>query len=338
MNRRLLALAATPLILAACNGTGATTASSAAGSGSASSAAATQKLTIGLSYVPDIQFAPFYVAKEKGYFTDAGLDVTIRHHGANEQLFGALQSGGEDVLYAGGDEAMQARSEGVKVVNVGTVYQRFPVVAITRADSGIATAKDLKGKTIGVPGQYGESWFGLLAILKNAGLTQKDVTIQTIGYTQQAALTTKKVDAVMGYSNNDVVRLQDAGVAVKTFPVDGAASLVSIGLNTTEANVTAKKAQLEGVVTALRKAVADIEADPAAAVTTSKKDVPTLTGPAQEKAALATLKATIPLFGGPQKVGTQDAATWTKMADFLPAAGLVKTAVPANEAYTTIAQ
>lgn len=338
--RTLLTLAAVLPVLAACNGTGAQKPTSATTSASAASTSGattgTQKMTIGLSYVPDIQFSPFYVALEKGYFTDQGLEVTLRHHGANEPLFGALQSGTEKVLYAAGDEAMQARSQGVDVVNVGTVYKTCPVVAITRTDSGITTAAQLKGKTIGVPGKYGESWFGLLALLKSAGLSEQDVTVQVIGYTQQAALTTKKVDAVIGYSNNDLVHFQEAGLAVTPISVDAAGDLVSIGLNAMGPTVDATPEQLQGVITALRRSVADIAADPAAAVTVSKKYVPTLTDATQEKAALATLKATLPLFGDPARVGTQDAARWAKMAAFMPQVGLVSKPVAANDAFASL--
>lgn len=322
-------LAVLPL-LAACNGTGASSDSGTAGAGASS----THRMTIGMSYIPDIQFAPLYVALDKGYFRDAGLDVTLRHHGANEQLTGALVSGTETVLYAGADEMMQARSQGVKVVNFGTVYQQYPVVAISRKESGITSPAQLKGKKIGVPGKYGETWFGLLALLKQGGLTEADVTIQTIGYTQQAALTTRKVDAVIGYANNEAVRLADAGVAVNTLKVTG--SLVSIGLNTLDTTRSSQEPQLKGVVEALRRAVSDIEKDPAAAVTLAKKHVPTLTGPAQEKAALATLTATMELIGGPAEFGTQNTETWSRMADFMVSSGLVKTKVPADQAYVTL--
>src|SRR5699024_953584 len=62
------------------------------------------QLTLGLTYVPNVQFAPFYLAAQQGYFEDAGVDVTLRHHGESEDLFGALTGGSEDVVVAGGDE------------------------------------------------------------------------------------------------------------------------------------------------------------------------------------------------------------------------------------------
>lgn len=325
--RQFLAGLMTVPVLAACNGTG-----SSRGGGSASAGAA--RLTLGLSYIPDIQFAPVYVAKEKGYFSDAGLDVTLRHHGAEEQLTGALTSGTEQVLYAGADEMMQARSQGVKVKNFGTLYQSYPVVAISRQDTQITRAAQLKGRTIGVPGRFGETWFGLLALLKQAGLTPQDVTVRTIGFTQQAALTTKKVDVVMGYANNEVIRLQRAGVPVHTLAVTG--SLISIGLGALDTTVADRKADLAKIIPALRRAGQDVAQDPGAAVTLSKKYVPTLASPAQSAAALDTLKATLKIMGDPQRLGRQDAARWKEMSAFMVEQELVKSKVPAEQAYLSV--
>lgn len=109
-------------------------------------------ITVGLTYTPNIQFSPFYVAAEKGYYKDAGLKVTLRHHGAAEDLFGALSSGKEDVIYAGGDEMLQARAKNVPVVDIATFYQKYPVGLIVPKDSEIRTPADLKGRKIGTPG------------------------------------------------------------------------------------------------------------------------------------------------------------------------------------------
>ncbi|PID53156.1 MAG: taurine ABC transporter substrate-binding protein, partial [Micrococcales bacterium] len=277
-------------------------------SGNPTATGAATSLTIGLSYLPDIQFAPVYVAQEHGHFARAGLDVTVRHHGAREPLFGALQAGTEDVLYAGAAEMMQARSQGVDVVDFGTIYQKYPVVAIARAQAGLTGAHRLRGKTIGVPGQLGETWFGLLALLRQGGLDQSAVDIQTIGFTQQAALISDKVDVVMGYANNELVRLQDAGIDVASVPVQG--NLVGAGLNAMGPTLREREDDLAAVITALRTATAEIADDPAAAVTLSKRSVPTLTTPEQEKAALATLTATLRLIGDPQDLGAQDRQKW----------------------------
>lgn len=335
MNRRHFLRAATATGLLA-TGLGAMACSQPGTQPGGKSSAAASKLTVGLTYTPDIQFAPFYVAAEKGYFTAAGLDITLRHHGANEQAFGAIQAGQEQVVYAGGAELMQARSQGVPLVSIATYYQEYPVVLVVGQDSPIRAAADLKGRTVGVPGPYGETWFGLLALLRQAGLSQEEVEIKHIGYTQQAALQTGQVDAVMGYVNNDAVRLQAAGVPVRTLPItDGTPPLVGVGMGTTDEILGSRTADLTTMQSALAKAVGDIVADPEAAVTLAEKQIPGLSAPEQRASALATLKATIPLFGDLATFGRQDAETWSAMAVFLEQMQLLNRPVNPSECFTT---
>ncbi|MGJ3509539.1 ABC transporter substrate-binding protein [Enemella sp. A6] len=307
-----------------------------AGCGDRSGGAASGALTVGLTYTPDIQFAPFYVAAEHGHFADAGLDVTLRHHGANEQLFGAIQAGEEDLVYAGGAELMQARSQGVPLVSVATYYQEYPVVLVVAEDSPIRSAADLAGRSVGVPGPYGETWFGLLAMLKQAGLSEQDVSVQHIGYTQQAALSSGRVDAVMGYVNNDAVRLQAAGFAVRTLPITEATPpLIGVGLGTTDTVLAERADQVRSLQQAVAKAHADIVADPEKAVTSSEKFIPGLAAAEQRASALATLNATIPLFGDAEAFGKQNPATWQAMSSFLAEMDLLSGPVEADECFTT---
>ncbi|OYN96558.1 taurine ABC transporter substrate-binding protein [Enemella evansiae] len=300
-------------------------------------AAGGEPLTIGLTYTPDIQFAPFYLAESAGHFEAQGVRVTLRHHGANEQLLGALQAGTEQLVYAGGDELLQARSQGVAVTDIATLYQEYPVVAIVREESPIRSAADLRGRRIGVPGPYGETWFGLLALLETAGLKQGDVQVQNIGYTQQAALTSNQVEVVMGYANNDAVRFAQAGVPIRSLPLaeeQAAVPLVGVGLGAADQVLQTRAEDLRKVINAVRRGIDDLVADPNKAVEAAKKYVPNLSVPAQQQAALATLEATIPLFGDPATAGQQDPARWESMAEFMQQMGLLAKPVPAAEAYT----
>src|SRR5215813_1888350 len=152
-------------------------------------------LSVALTYIPNIQFAPFYVADSLGYYKDAGLSVALRHHSFSEDEFGAVSTGKEDAVFGGGDEMLQARDHSIPLVDVATVYTTYPVALIVPADSPIHTAADLRGHTIGTPGHYGETYFGLLALLQSAGLSASDVTIQDIGFNQVSELLGHKVDA-----------------------------------------------------------------------------------------------------------------------------------------------
>ena len=290
------------------------------------------KLTIGLTYQPDIQFAPVYVAAQEGYFADAGLDVTIRHHGASESLFGALQAGTENVVFAGGDEMMQARSQGVDVVNIATIYQQYPAAILVPSGSSIQTAADLKGHSVGLPGEYGESWFALLLILQQAGLTVNDVNVVSIGYTQLAALMGGKVDTVVGFTNNDAIRFQQAGFPVRAIGLTG---LIGAGLGTSAATLASSAPALKAMWGAIAKAMQVCVDDPQKALADSTKYVPGLDQSANAATALATLQATTPLYGATASFGHQDTATWASMATFMASAGLLTGTVAATDAYTT---
>ena len=82
--------------------------SSGTASRAASASAAGGALTIGLTYTPNIQFAPFYMAKNDGTYA---TNVTLHHHGAQDGLFDALQSGHEQLVVAGADAAVEATKE-----------------------------------------------------------------------------------------------------------------------------------------------------------------------------------------------------------------------------------
>lgn len=316
--------------LAACGGTAVQAQRSAGSTGSASgSASAAGSATIGLTYIPNIQFAPWYWALDKGLFTAQGVQATLRHHGAQEGLFTALAAGTEQFAVAGGEEMLQARAQGMDLVSIATIYQHYPVVVIVPRGSTITKLADLRGRRIGVAGRYGGSWFGLLVALRTARLQQRDVDIQTIGYTQQTALATHKVDAVIGFSNNDVVQFQQDGIAVRTLALAPEVPLVGVSLITSRSVLTRQPDLCRGVARATVAGMRAVAADPAAAVQDAASHVPGLSASAAQKNALATLKATIPLLGS---TGHVDAAAWQRMGSFMQSEGLLQGSVDTAKA------
>ncbi len=306
------------------------------GATTASNGGSLTPLTVGLTYVPNIQFAPFYVAEALGYYKAAGLNVTLRHHNFGEDEFAAIAAGRENVIFAGGDETLQARAKGLPLVYVANIFTEYPVTLIVPADSSIQSLADLRGHTIGVPGQYGATYIGLLALLKSAGLTASDVTIQSIGYTQVSALVGHKVDAVMGYINNEPIQFQKAGFAIRTFPVADAQPLVSNGLAAQEGELKAQPAAIKALIAATLKGVDYTIAHPQEAVTISKQYVPGLSDPSAAASALAVLQATLPAIKpNSAHPGYNDPAAWQSMATFLQSFGQLTGSVDVTQAYNT---
>ncbi len=318
-----LGLAALAGLASCSNGPGGTSVSEPAGEGAT---AGPVELTIGLTYIPNVQFSPFYVARDLGLFREQGLEVTLRHHGAQEDSFGALLAGEEDVVFASGDEAVVASASGSTIATFGTGFQQFPGVLLAPADSGITSVEDLRGTTIGMPGHYGSSYYTVLAALHMAGLEDDDVTLQDIGYTQVTALTTGRVDVVVGYSNNETVQFTNAGFDVVELAVQDPdePTLVGPGLTTVPGQLDDDV--LRSLKEALLNAEEQILADPDVAIAATRAEVPTLSEPDQEETARAVLAATSKLWlrdGEPSM--EVDEQAFDRMGEFLAEVGIIET-------------
>ncbi len=114
------------------------------------SAHAADALTLQTKWVAQAQFAGYYVAKAKGFYTDAGLDVTIKPGGPDIAPETVIAGGGADVIVDWLAAALAAREKGVPLVNIAQPYKGSGLLLTCRKDSGVATTADFKGKTLGV--------------------------------------------------------------------------------------------------------------------------------------------------------------------------------------------
>jgi NitT/TauT family transport system substrate-binding protein len=289
----------------------------ACGSGPTSSGASStplKSISIGLSYNPDIQFAPFYVALSKGYYKAGGLNVTL-NHGTVDTAFATLIAGKSTFAFAGGDELLGElnKNKDLQAVDVATVYQKYPVSLIVPADSSIKTLADLKGHTIGDPLGFGSTYTGLRALLDSAKIPLSDVNVQIIGFNQVASLTQHRVDAVMGYSNSQPLQIESAGMKVRTFDVSDYLPLISNGIITTQQTSHTQSGLVRSFVQATLKGLRDVINDPNNAVQISKQYVPGM----DASLALEVLKATIPIYKGNGQLGYNDSKIWQSMEQFL---------------------
>ena len=187
-------------------------------------------LTVGLGYIPSVQFAQFYRADKQGYYRDAGLAVTMQNQ-IDAQLVPEIANGQVDIGLSDGTSIVPAVGQGIPVKYAATIYAQFPSVVIARADSGIKSAADLRGKTVGIPGRYGSSWIMLQALLASANLTPDDITIKLYpDFSQATALRESQVDAATGFANNEPVQLALAGIETNVLTVDRTTPLPGQGL------------------------------------------------------------------------------------------------------------
>lgn len=121
-----------------------------AGLGFASTAMAADSVTVQLKWVADAQFAGYYVAQAKGFYKEAGLDVTIKPGGPDTAPEQVIAAGGADVIVDWMPAALAAREKGEPLVNIAQVFQKSGLELTCRKDSGVKTPADFKGKTLGV--------------------------------------------------------------------------------------------------------------------------------------------------------------------------------------------
>jgi NitT/TauT family transport system substrate-binding protein len=116
-------------------------------------AAAQEKFTVQMKWVPQAQFAGYYVAAAKGYYKAEGLDVTIKPGGPDVSPVQVLAGNQADAIVDWMPDALAAREAGVPLVNIAQIFDRSGLMLTCKKSSGVSSPKDFKGKTLGV-------WFG----------------------------------------------------------------------------------------------------------------------------------------------------------------------------------
>ncbi len=291
----------------------------------ATPAAEQTKLTVGLGYIPSVQFAQFYLADQAGYYAEAGLEVTFQNK-IDPDLITLVGQGSIDVGIADGTSLIPAVSQGIPVRYIATVYGQFPSVVFGKTSAGVATAADLAGKRLGIPGRYGSSWIMLQALLASAGLTPEDLEIvEYPDFGQGAAVAQDAVDVATGFANNEPVQLALTGEAVGILRVDDITPLPGPGLITGVATLEAKRPAIEAFVAATMRAMDEIAADPAIGLEAAITAVPELASARDTQAAI--LDATIETWRGPLQeahgFGELDGDGWAASIEYLESLGLV---------------
>ena len=231
-----------------------------------------------------------------------------------------------------GEQVLLARAQGLPVVYVCAWYQEYPVGVASKAEKGIRTPADLKGKKIGLPGLYGANYIGLDALLFSAGLSEQDVTLDSIGFNQVAALAADQDEAVSIYVANEPVQLRAEGYDLNEIRVADYVQLASNGIITNEATLQSDPDLVRRMTGAFLRGLADTMADPEAAYEISTKYVDEL-AQADRATQMEVLKRSIELWQT-DTPGRSNPQAWTNMQDTLLKMGLLQAPVDLDQAFT----
>lgn len=231
-----------------------------------------RQIRLPMGFVADPQYAPFYVAVEKGYFAAEGLEIEFDYSFETDGI--ALVGANElPLAIVSGEQVILARAQGLPVVYVMEWFQQYPVAVMSLASAGITTPQDLAGRNVGLPGFWGASYVGYAGLLAANGLTEADVIAEDIGFNQMEALLTGQSEAVVVYLNNEPIQLLNQGEEIDVLAVADYIDLVANGIITNETTLANEPELVASFVRAVLLGLADTIADPAAAYEISKKYV-----------------------------------------------------------------
>ena len=292
-----------------------------------------ERIRLPMGYIPNVQFAPWYVAADKGYMAAEGIELQFDYSFETDgmKLVGAGQI---PFTMASGEQVPLARAQGLPVVYVLQWWHNFPVVVVSLADKNIVKPADLNGKRIGVPIFGGASYTGWKGLVWKAGLDESTMKVSDIGYTQVAALTQGTVDAAVCYLNNEPIQLRRAGKSVNVIPVAEYTNMVSNGIVTNENTIAKRPELVQAMLRAFLRGLRDTISNPDEAFTIAKKFVDGLGKDAETDAAQElVLAASIELWKAP-RLGASDPSAWQATVDVLKQIKLLTGDVQADKLYT----
>jgi NitT/TauT family transport system substrate-binding protein len=290
------------------------------------------EISLPVGYIPNVQFAPLYVAIEKGYFAVENINIKLDYSFETD----AVALLGVDEIHfaiASGEQVLLARAQELPITYVMAWYQKYPVAVASKSGNGMLKPDDLRGKVIGVPVLSGASYIGLRTILDAGGLREEDVSLGVIGFTQVEMLATDRVDAAVVYVANEPVILENQGYAVDLIRVDEYLTLVSNGLITNEKTIQEHPELVRGMVRAIHQGILDVITDPDEAYKISTEYVDNLAS-ADETVQKQVLARSIDLWQGAEP-GSINVDAWEHMFSVLKSMGLIQVELDVTDAYSS---
>lgn len=290
-----------------------------------------REVLLGVGYIPNVQFAPFYVAQRKGFFEEQGLSVVMQY--GFETDFVALTGQGErEFAVASGDQVVLARSQGLPIVYVAKWYQRYPVGVMTPVEKGIDTPKKLEGHSVGIPVLHGASYVGWKALAYAAQLDEQAVRLEVIGFSQVESVSQGVVDAAVIYVANEPVQMRQLNKPVYVFEASDYITMVANGIVTNEKMVREQPDVVRRLVRGFLKGLQYTLDHPDEAFAIARQVVPEITDE-QAPVQRAVLDASLALWRADQ-LGRSDPQAWSDTLTVMKTAGMIEKAPEVTTLYT----
>jgi NitT/TauT family transport system substrate-binding protein len=278
-------------------------------------------------------FGPIQLAKGKGYFTEAGLEVSFAVGRGGVDVAKQVGAGNAPIGGIVADAPIMVRGNGVPIKMVAVFGGKGFMQLVVREDSGIEKPADLKGKTITVMSFQDTTFYALLGLLASAGLTQDDVNIQAVGPTGVWEFVATGKSAGMAGVPDWIPPVQAAGVKVRIIPTDEYFPHMAQAIAVSDQVIKDRPEMVRKFVKAALRGMKDIMDDPNKAADDFVTFVPEWKGKEGAVKAAFDYYARL-VYVGQKDLGEINVERLTKLQDFYLAKGIITKKTPVEELYT----
>ena len=283
-----------------------------------------------LKWLHQAQFAGNYVAKEKGFYAEEGINVSIEEFSFGNPTIGAVARGDADFGITGADELLLARAKGIPIKAIAVIYRINPVCAYSLKKSGIAKPADFIGKKVGL--ERGTNVDLLYyAMMAKLGIDRSKIREIAIGY-DASELLNGSTDVSTGYIINEPHQAIEAGYEVNTILMaDYGAGIYADVIFATEDMLESKPMLVEGFLRATLKGWQY-------AIENEEEAVGIVMGYAKDRARsheAYMLGQSVPLIHtGELRIGEMEKSGWEQTKRVMVEQGMLKESIDLESAYT----
>ncbi|MSQ71690.1 MAG: hypothetical protein EXR27_10455 [Betaproteobacteria bacterium] len=289
------------------------------------------KASIRLDWKPGAQHAPFYYAKDKGYYAAEGIDLQIIPGSGSSDSVKQVGAKAVDFALVDALVLVQGAEQRVPVKAVAAYYERTPIVLMSPKAKPVTDVKQLLGE-VKLGSKKGSSTFqGLVALLGANNIKMESIKLVDIGFGVQPLLV-KQVDAMMGFTMNEPIEAESAGMPIYELSIaDQGVKAYGLTIVSNDEFIKAKGAVVDAFLRATRKAVQETAQNKLAVVQAVAKQV----SETDVKREMAVLERTIPFFTGKGVAfGAQSEQAWAQTINTAKTLGLVEKAPATRDVYT----
>lgn len=297
-----------------------------------------EDISIMLDWYPNAVHSAIYVAKEKGYFKDEGLNVKIEMPADTNDPLKLAATGKVDLAISYQSQLLVSRAEDIPVVSIASLVRHSLDAIMYKKESGIQSPKDLEGKNVGYP-SASVSEAVVSSMVSHDGGDMSKVKMTDVGWDLMSSLATDHVDALIGaYINHEKVLLEKEGykIDILNLPDYGVPDNYELIIVTGEKTLEKKKAAFEKFWRAVTKGQEAVKEDPDAGLQVLL-DHENDSFPLDAEVEKKSLQVLLPLMEDENiPFGYQEKAVWQDVADWLYEAKIIEKETDPTEAYQNI--